>query len=191
MRRLAVFADAARRRIHLPMHLAGDSRRSTTMIALRRGFLTLLTVAGLIGSSGCCCCSPCNTCGNGCGCGLLCGRELPDDYRGAGSYWCDCGCGELYCGDWHSYPPECCDPCDCCGNYIGPHHHGPGYQLPPRVGTAGPAPSPPTEMSAPTVAPPRPTPPMSPSSARKRRSSGAVQASYDAPQPKHCATCGN
>jgi len=29
------------------------------------------------------------------------------------------GCGERYWGDFHGDPPECCDPCDRCGNYTG------------------------------------------------------------------------
>jgi len=29
------------------------------------------------------------------------------------------GCGEIYWGDFHGFPPDCCDPCDQCGNYIG------------------------------------------------------------------------
>lgn len=35
---------------------------------------------------------------------------------GCGS--CD-GCGELYVDPWINHPPDCCDPCDCCGNYNG------------------------------------------------------------------------
>ena len=32
----------------------------------------------------------------------------------------DCGsCGERYWGDFHGDPPECCDPCDRCGNFTG------------------------------------------------------------------------
>jgi hypothetical protein len=41
------------------------------------------------------------------------------------------GCGgcdsELYWNEWHNDPPRCCDPCDPCGNWVGPagapHHH--------------------------------------------------------------------
>lgn len=183
---------------------------ATIMVGLKRFLLLSLVIAGLTWSSGCCC-SPCGGCGGGCGsscggcnscgscgsCGgccplsfLFCKRELPDDYRGGGSYWCDCGCGELYCGDWHSYPPTC-DPCDCCGNYVGPHEHDPSYQLPQRYNTAGPAPPPPVtkQMNTPYDAPQQPTP--APATSRKRRSSnGTVQASYNAPQP-HCESCGN
>jgi hypothetical protein len=31
-----------------------------------------------------------------------------------------CGCGEVYYGDYVNHPPDFCDPCDQCGNYIGP-----------------------------------------------------------------------
>lgn len=31
---------------------------------------------------------------------------------------CD-GCGELYVDPWINHPPDCCDPCDACGNYNG------------------------------------------------------------------------
>jgi hypothetical protein len=33
------------------------------------------------------------------------------------------GCGELYVDEWLSDPPNHCDPCDDCGNYVG---HGCG-----------------------------------------------------------------
>ena len=32
------------------------------------------------------------------------------------------GCGEIYCDEWKSDPPDCCDPCDqCYGEFTGPH----------------------------------------------------------------------
>src|SRR5207248_598223 len=32
------------------------------------------------------------------------------------------GCGEIYCDEWKSDPPDCCDPCDrCYGQFTGPH----------------------------------------------------------------------
>ncbi len=34
---------------------------------------------------------------------------------------CSSGCGEIYWDEWLSDPPDCCDPCDQCGNWIGPH----------------------------------------------------------------------
>ena len=33
--------------------------------------------------------------------------------------WCGSGCGERYWGDFYSDSPDCCDPCDGCGNYAG------------------------------------------------------------------------
>jgi hypothetical protein len=33
--------------------------------------------------------------------------------------WCGPSCGERYWGDFYSDPPECHDPCDTCGNYVG------------------------------------------------------------------------
>lgn len=32
---------------------------------------------------------------------------------------CQKGCGEVYWGDWISDPPDCCEPCDSCGNFTG------------------------------------------------------------------------
>ncbi len=51
------------------------------------------------------------------------------------------GCGEEYWGDWCSSPPDCCDPCDQCGNYVGPQGPAcaagqcadPGYAAQPRA----------------------------------------------------------
>jgi hypothetical protein len=33
--------------------------------------------------------------------------------------WCGSGCGERYWGDFYGDPPDCCDPCDRCGNFTG------------------------------------------------------------------------
>ncbi len=33
--------------------------------------------------------------------------------------YCGDGCGELYWSDFHSEPPDCCDPCDRLGNWTG------------------------------------------------------------------------
>jgi hypothetical protein len=38
---------------------------------------------------------------------------------------CGSGCGELYWDEWLSDPPDACDPCDNCGNWIGPQLPGP------------------------------------------------------------------
>lgn len=34
------------------------------------------------------------------------------------------GCGELYWSEWHSDPPVCCDPCNDCGDWVGPSSAG-------------------------------------------------------------------
>lgn len=78
---------------------------------------------------GCGECDDCGGCGTGCGgcetsCGGCggCGGTL-----GLGiSPWihksltCGRGCGSLYVNEWVNDPPSCCDPCDNCGNYVGP-----------------------------------------------------------------------
>lgn len=74
---------------------------------LARKLIALYAILVLCTSSGCCirrmlcaeCCDPCD--------------------RGAFTYYPGNSCGEAYYGDWHSYPPKC-EPCDQCGNYIGP-----------------------------------------------------------------------
>ena len=33
---------------------------------------------------------------------------------------CGGGCGEVYIHPWINDPPDCCDPCDCHGNWTGP-----------------------------------------------------------------------
>lgn len=60
--------------------------------------------------------------------------------KGAGEQYGECstcGCGECYEGDWRSQPPRC-EPCDHCGNWIGPGEPLPPYQMPARVGTGYP-----------------------------------------------------
>ena len=47
------------------------------------------------------------------GCGPI---ALGNSCGGCGQ--CD-GCGELYIDPWINHPPDCCDPCDTCGNYNG------------------------------------------------------------------------
>jgi len=34
--------------------------------------------------------------------------------------FCGDGCGEVYWSEWHNDPPDCLDPCNRCGNYVGP-----------------------------------------------------------------------
>jgi hypothetical protein len=64
----------------------------------RFGCLVLIAVA-LASEAGCCCYSDCWPCGK---------------------TWCGSQCGEFYWHEWFSHKPECCDPCDRCGNFIGP-----------------------------------------------------------------------
>lgn len=58
--------------------------------------------------------APCATgaCGSGC-CPSLIGAV-------ASAVTCNTGCGERYYDEWISDPPDCCDPCDNCGNWTGP-----------------------------------------------------------------------
>ncbi|MCE5269481.1 MAG: hypothetical protein LLG00_16515 [Planctomycetaceae bacterium] len=69
-------------------------------------------------------CGDCDTCGDPCG-DTCYGRPW---HRGPLSClfalfspctWCGRGCGDRYWGDFYSDPPDCWDPCDCHGNYMG------------------------------------------------------------------------
>lgn len=86
-----------------------------------------------------CCCEPdccaepacgCDDCCDACGCGDGCKLHLLGRIKqrlggimGKCLGGC-CGCGgcdgEIYWNEWHNDPPRCCDPCDKCGNWIGP-----------------------------------------------------------------------
>ncbi len=64
----------------------------------------------------------CSSCGckkkTSCCSGLFaaCGR-MCSALCGGGS----CGCsGEMYWSEWHNDPPRCCDPCNRCGQWVGP-----------------------------------------------------------------------
>ena len=80
------------------------------------------------------CCGGCGGgCLAGCGHGLLFGFKcVCNEFRwltrpligGCGCGGCD---GECYWSEWHNDPPRCCDPCDDCGNWVGPTA---GYQAP-------------------------------------------------------------
>lgn len=73
---------------------------------------TFLSTAILLFSVGCC-----GPMWQPSGCGSACGTAACgtcDD--GCGS--CG-GCGELYIDPWINHPPDCCDPCDSCGNFNG------------------------------------------------------------------------
>jgi hypothetical protein len=59
-------------------------------------------------------CGACLECGDKC----ACGRSL----RWLGALTDCAGCGERYWSEWYNDPPRCAEPCDCCGNWIGPGH---------------------------------------------------------------------
>jgi hypothetical protein len=78
------------------------------------------------GVCGQCCGGDKSACGSGCDsacndgcCGESQGGGLLGDLFGC------TGCGECYWNEWHNDPPRVCEPCDRCGNYIGPG--GVGY----------------------------------------------------------------
>lgn len=101
------------------------------MLNSRLSFACLLIV--VIGLSGCVCmdqryepsacneqwdkvlgsCDQCGVCGGSCE-----GRTPCQSLKHVLS--CGAGCGEIYWGEWISDPPDDCDPCDNCGNWVGP-----------------------------------------------------------------------
>lgn len=87
-----------------------------------------------------CCADPCcgaDACGDVCGCGDCCrpGAACLYNVKYAlgklfgGLVGC-CGCSgcDVYWNEWHNDPPRCCDPCDKCGNWVGPSSSG--YRAP-------------------------------------------------------------
>jgi hypothetical protein len=54
-----------------------------------------------VASSGCCCFDQTL--------GKICGKK----------FRCH-DCGERYWNEWYSDPPDCCDPCNDCGTFVGP-----------------------------------------------------------------------
>lgn len=69
--------------------------------------------------------SSCGSCGgyggNPCGDSCWSGRGPLSWLFGGlcGGGCCGSGCGEFYWSDFYSEPPDCCDPCDRCGNWTG------------------------------------------------------------------------
>jgi hypothetical protein len=90
-----------------------------------------------------------------CECGDKCGKSR-SCWSGLGRRGCN-GCGELYWSEWFNDPPACCEPCDCFGNFIGPHDTG-YFQAPYLHASAyaehAPAELPPLEGAPPETAPP-------------------------------------
>ena len=66
-----------------------------------------------------------SSCGGdaGCGCGSSCGCGGPLDWifswKNCADKFCGAGCGDVYWSDWKNHPPDYCDPCDDCGNFVG------------------------------------------------------------------------
>jgi len=57
---------------------------------------------------------------DGPGCGYCCRGLLGGVLRiFCPPCWCGKGCGEIYWSEFHSDPPDCCDPCDRHGNFTG------------------------------------------------------------------------
>ena len=75
-------------------------------------------------------CDSCSTCGGDCG------GHSPASYIGH-NLTCASGCGEFYWGEWFSDPPDDCDPCDDCGNWIGERCCPPTWKERLRAGIAG------------------------------------------------------
>lgn len=65
-------------------------------------------------------CSDCGVCGGDCQ------GHTPATYLKS-KLTCGSGCGEIYWGEWLSDPPDDCDPCDDCGNWVGPRCCEPGF----------------------------------------------------------------
>ncbi|MEN0111334.1 MAG: hypothetical protein AAF805_11485 [Planctomycetota bacterium] len=76
----------------------------------------------------------CGAVGGCSGCGCRVGENIAFGLRSIGAEFgrllrplglhCGAGCGgcdgEVYWNEWHNDPPRCCDPCDDCGNWVGP-----------------------------------------------------------------------
>lgn len=59
--------------------------------------------------------SDCADCGGG-GCGSCLSHVKSHIHDGL---TCGSGCGQLVWDEWIDNPPDCCDPCDDCGNWTG------------------------------------------------------------------------
>lgn len=78
------------------------------------------------------CCEPSCGCGSTCGSPYSCSGWFDSCERFCKAMFGSCGgctgcSSECYWSEWHNDPPRCCDPCDRCGNWIGPSA---GYQAP-------------------------------------------------------------
>jgi hypothetical protein len=103
------------------------------------------------------CCVDASGCDSQCGsaCGNGCAECEPPVRRCLNRLFGCNGCGECYWNEWHNHPPSLCEPCDRCGNYVGPSQRGP-YQAPYRRHDgfgAAPAELPPLEVADPAELP--------------------------------------
>jgi hypothetical protein len=71
---------------------------------------------------GCNECGDCGGAGNYYHCGLLPVLRAHLGMHGT----CGRGCGEVYWGEWVSDPPDCCDPCNSCGDWQNQQCCSPG-----------------------------------------------------------------
>jgi hypothetical protein len=92
-----------------------------------------------------CGCEPACGCEASCACEPACGAEPACGCEPACGVAADCGCGcppsrglfgfggimgclfgntgcssDIYWDEWHCDPPRCCDPCNRCGQWVGP-----------------------------------------------------------------------
>lgn len=81
------------------------------------------SAGGVVAPSGCDSCGLGESFPNSCGqystgaCGGFSGMVLP---LLSSKLACGSGCGEVYWNEWACDPPECCDPCDTYGCWVGP-----------------------------------------------------------------------
>jgi hypothetical protein len=75
---------------------------------MHKRFLLLAIVSLAMAANSGCCIVNCVSC--------IHDRWL-DCYRS--HHWMCSQCGETYYSEWFNDPPDCCDPCDNCGHYVG------------------------------------------------------------------------
>ena len=87
---------------------------------LNRNAPALLIAVAVLYCSGCAC-THSSMYGGGCGATGCddCGVASCEPACGCGVETCSSGCGEVYWGEWTNNPPDCCDPCNNCGDFTG------------------------------------------------------------------------
>jgi len=120
--------------------------RSKHLFPILSGWLVMAASLAVITGAGCCVTHPCGStaalpcdgaCGVACddgGCDSGCGPTFPASCGthapGHGlsglalpllstKLACGSGCGGVYWNEWISDPPDCCDPCNDCGQWTG------------------------------------------------------------------------